>query len=96
MPLYLFVCFSVICANLATAPGSFSVNGFKVWSNASVVKGTVIKTDKVPVTIFIGPDRRMVVAPHSEVVFSGSAGGATGYRNQWTGEREQRPMSQRP
>jgi hypothetical protein len=60
-------CVLLICADLATARGSFLVNGWRVWNNASVSERQRVETEAVPVKITLPTRQTLWIGSGSSV-----------------------------
>jgi hypothetical protein len=58
-----------VSANLATAHGSFSVDGWKVWNNATISAASRIETGAVPVKVSLPSGQTLLIGLHSRVQF---------------------------
>jgi hypothetical protein len=62
----------MLCAELATARGSFLVDGWKVWNNATILRATRVETGMVPVRISLSPPQTLWIGTGSSVHFEDS------------------------
>jgi hypothetical protein len=65
------LCVLILCADLATARGSFLLDGWKVWNNATVSTDSRVVTDGVPVRIRLPSRQILWIADASAVKFDG-------------------------
>ena len=63
------LCVLMLCSDLATAHGSFRVNGWKVWNNATVLPSSRVETGTVPVRIGLGSHQTLWIGTGSSVRF---------------------------
>jgi hypothetical protein len=61
----ILLCALILASDLATAYGSFRVNGYKVWNNATILNGATIETAEVVATIHLGK-QVLLLAPQSK------------------------------
>jgi hypothetical protein len=66
------LCLLILSADLATARGSFLVDGWKVWTNATVFEHTKIETGMVPVRIKLSSHQTVWIGSDSTVRFDNS------------------------
>jgi hypothetical protein len=59
------LCVLILCANLATAHGSFLVDGWKVWNNATIAPDSRIETAAVPVRVTLPSHQTVWIGDHS-------------------------------
>jgi hypothetical protein len=54
---------------LLTAHGSFRINGFRAWDNATIIENMLIETDKVcaRITLNSGPEILLAPATHARI-----------------------------
>jgi hypothetical protein len=62
-----FLCILLIISELATARGSFQVDGWRVWNNATVRAGSHIETNAVPIRISLAGGQMITVCNRSDV-----------------------------
>jgi hypothetical protein len=75
------LCAIILFTDLATAHGSFLINGWKVWTNASIPSEARLETSVVPVrldfssgqTLWIGTESSIRIEGHKIFVEKGSA-----------------------
>jgi hypothetical protein len=58
-------------SGLATAHGSFLVDGWRVWNNASVFENARVETGTVAVRISLPSRQSVLLAPNTQAVISG-------------------------
>jgi hypothetical protein len=61
----------LICADLATAHGSFLVDGWKVWNNATISARSRVEAELVPVKITLPSKQTLWLGARSSVRFTG-------------------------
>jgi hypothetical protein len=59
----------MLCADLATARGSFLVDGWKVWNNATILRTARLETGTVPVRISLSSRQTLWIGTGSSVHF---------------------------
>jgi hypothetical protein len=59
----------ILCADLATAHGSFVVDGWRVWNNATLQAGSKVETKDVPVKVSLARHQTLWIGPGSVVHF---------------------------
>jgi hypothetical protein len=62
----------MLCADLATARGSFLVDGWKVWNNATILRAARVETGMVPVRISLSSRQTLWIGTGSSVHFEES------------------------
>jgi hypothetical protein len=62
----------MLCANLATARGSFLVDGWKVWNNATILQTARVETGTVPVKVSLPSHQTLWIGTGSSVHFEES------------------------
>jgi hypothetical protein len=68
----LLLCVLILASDLATAHGSFRVNTYKVWNNATILNGSTIETAEVGATIYLDGKQILLLAPHSKAKLQNS------------------------
>jgi len=58
-----------LSASLATAHGSFTLDGWKVWNNATISPASRIETGSVPVEVTLPSHQTLLIGLHSIVQF---------------------------
>jgi hypothetical protein len=61
------LCVLILCANLATARGSFLVDGWKVWNNATIAPDSRIETGAVPIRLTLSSNQTLWIGSHSAI-----------------------------
>jgi hypothetical protein len=61
------LCVLLLCADLATAHGSFLVDGWKVWNNASISENARIEAGSVPVRVDLPSRQTLLIGTHSSI-----------------------------
>jgi hypothetical protein len=65
------LCVLILCADLATARGSFLLDGWKIWNNGSVSADSRVDTGSVPVRIQLSSKQTLWIADASTIRFDG-------------------------
>jgi hypothetical protein len=68
----IILCADLLCADLATARGSFLLDGWRVWTNATVSPDAKIETGMVPVRIKLASHQTLWIGSDSFVRFDGN------------------------
>jgi hypothetical protein len=66
------LCLIILCADLAIARGSFLVDGWRVWTNASISPQARVEASMVPVRIKLVSRQTLWVGSNSSVRFDGN------------------------
>jgi hypothetical protein len=69
----LLLCVLILASDLATAHGSFRVNSYRVWNNATILDGSTVETADVGATIYLDSKQILLLAPHSKAKLQNSS-----------------------